>query len=507
MRAVDRTRVFSRCPFAKWVDPMCCQARTMEIEDMNHRRITFSLALTLIVGTSISLHSTNASADSFIETRPAQIDPDPSQQHAMNMAFNISDAFEYAAEKIEPSVVHITVKNSRDPRAPEGLGSGVIVDTRGYILTNNHVVETGPYITVRLADGRELGATLVGTFEETDLAVIKIQADDIVAAEFADSESIRVGQWVLAVGSPFGFDQTVTAGIVSAKGRGSASMQGDGAPIRLQEFIQTDAAINPGNSGGPLVDLHGKIVGINTAIISRTGSNNGLGFSIPADIAQSVMQQLIETGRVQRGWLGIEMVSLSPVEAHRLGIDGGVVVKRALDDGPALTAGLQSGDIIVELGGRSTENVVRLSNAIMLTKPNEPVEINYIRDGTRLETSAVVTNRDEQILVAQLAKEQGIDLKELGTKIVPRLFTADQNRRRAKPIIGFLLLDIDEGSPAAIRGMEKNDFIYQIDERVFDNAQEVEQYIQSLKDGETIHVRFFRGREPMQVNLVPRTNP
>ena len=477
-----------------------------EINDMNHRRITCTLALTLVVGSTIALHSTSATADSFIETRPVQIDPDPSQQHAMDMAFNISDAFEYAAEKIEPSVVHITVKNSRNPRAGEGLGSGVIVDTRGYILTNNHVIEAGSYITVRLADGRELGATLVGTFEETDLAVLKIQADDIVAAEFADSESIRVGQWVLAVGSPFGFDQTVTAGIVSAKGRGSANMQGDGAPIRLQEFIQTDAAINPGNSGGPLVDLHGKIVGINTAIISRTGSNNGLGFSIPADIAQSVMEQLIETGRVQRGWLGIDMSPLSPVEAHRLGIEGGVVIKRALDDGPAQHAGLESGDIIVELGGRTTENVTRLSNAIMLTKPNEPVKVGFLRDGKRMETSATVTDRDEQIFIAQ----GGVYLDKIGAKLAPGTLNRPvQLRRRAavEKIPGFIITQVDQGSQAQVRGLEQNDFIYQVDGRIYDSAQDIEDYFQSRPIGEKIHVRFFRDFQPMQVDLIPHASP
>ena len=441
-------------------------------------------------------------------------EPDSTQKQAMDMAFNISDAFEYAAEKIEPSVVHITVRNSarsnpRNPHAGEGLGSGVIVDPRGYILTNNHVVEAGRYITVRLADGRELGARLVGTFAETDIAVLKIEADDIVAASFTDSEAARVGQWVLAVGSPFGFEQTVTAGIISAKGRGSANLQlSQGRGQKLQEFIQTDAAINPGNSGGPLVDLHGDIIGINTAIISRTGSNNGLGFAIPADIAKAVMEQIIETGRVERGWLGINMLPLSPMLAHELDIEGGVVIKEIVGDGPAKQAGLIAGDIITAVGGRTTENIVRLSNAIMLTKPDEPVEIEFIRDAEPMKATATVSNRDEEIRIAQRSTtqrpaDQGVYIQTIGAKVLPRVLKRERSRRRTETLPGFLVAQIERNSPAELRGLEVGDFIFQIDGQIFDSAFEIEDYLRGLPDKEPIRIRFYRGTQPMYVDLIP----
>ena len=402
--------------------------------------------------TLISLSSTPAF--SFSE-------PDLSQKHAIDMAFNISEAFEYAAAKIEPSVVHITVSNSaRNSIEGQGLGSGVIVDPRGYILTNHHVIETGRYITVRLSDGRELSATLVGSFAETDIAVLKIEADDIVAATFTDSEAVRVGQWVLAIGSPFGFDQTVTAGIISAKGRGSTSPQfaavnGTQAP-RLQEFIQTDASINPGNSGGPLVDLHGNIIGINSAIITRTGQSSGLGFSIPSDIAEAVMQQIIETGRVERGWLGVDMRPLDAVRAHELDIDGGVLINNVIEDGPAQRADLQRGDIIVALGGRSTENIVRLSNAI-------------------------------------------------GAEITPRVLTRRRGRRQTEQLPGFLVGGINRNTPADLRGLKQNDFIFQINGRAFETTTEIEEYINELPEEESIRIRFYRGNQPMYVDIVPES--
>ena len=456
-----------------------------------HRLITF--AAILILTPSFTLAASNTQ-------------PDPTQRHAMDMALSISDAFEYAADKIEPSVVHITVRNTtrRDNRGGEGLGSGVIVDPRGYILTNNHVVEVGRFITVRLADGRELGARLVGTFEETDIAVLKIEADDIQAASFADSEAVRVGQWVLAVGSPFGFEQTVTAGIVSAKGRGSTSPQfssvnSQSSGVRLQEFIQTDAAINPGNSGGPLVDLYGNIVGINSAIITRTGENNGLGFAIPADIAKAVMEQIIETGRVERGYLGINMNPLPAVQAHDLGIPGGVLIQRVVEESPADQAGLKAGDIIVSLGGRTTESIVRLSNAIMLTKPNEPVEIEYLRNGKHRSTSAVVSDRDEEIYVSA----PGVHIEELGTKIAPSTLTKYRGRRPVGKLPGFVVVGVEPNSPAQRWGLHAEDFIYQIDGRSFKSAEAVENYIHEVSRYEPIRIQFYRENQPMYIDIKP----
>ncbi|MCA9276567.1 MAG: trypsin-like peptidase domain-containing protein [Phycisphaerales bacterium] len=430
-------------------------------------------------------------------------EPDASQRHAMSTAFNISEAFSYAAEQIEPSVVHITTRTAtRRGEVNGGLGSGVIVDARGYILTNNHVVENGNSISVRLYDGRELPAELIGTFAESDVAVVKVEADDLKPARFGDSEALKVGQWVLAVGSPFGFDQTVTAGIVSAKGRGSFGPGNEnlGSTGRLQEFIQTDAAINPGNSGGPLVDLYGNIVGINTAIISRTGSNNGLGFAIPADIAQSVMEQIIETGDVQRGWLGIAMDPLDPVVAHQLNIAGGVVIGQVLPDGPAQKAGLVSGDIITAIGGRTTENLVRLSNAIMLIKPNEPAEVRYIRNGDERTTSAIVIDRDREIV----RNRGGEYLDKIGIGIIPAVWQRRLSRTRTSEVSGFQIVDITAGSPASEIGFVPGDFIFEVDGKQITQIDQLSSYFEAAERGQSIRIEFIRDNQPMYANITPK---
>ncbi|MFG0247213.1 MAG: trypsin-like peptidase domain-containing protein [Phycisphaerales bacterium JB052] len=466
---------------------------------MKRSKLAIASFTTLLVATAGTLGfntlSTDAAADRIVA------EPDANQRHAMSMAFNISDAFSYAAEQIEPSVVHITTKNiTRRGEVAGGLGSGVIIDASGYIVTNNHVVQNGNSIVVRLFDGRELEADLIGTFPETDIAVLKVEADDLKPARFADSEAMKVGQWVLAVGSPFGYDQTVTAGIVSAKGRGGLGPGTENIGSRgLQEFIQTDAAINPGNSGGPLVDLNGNIVGINTAIISRTGSNNGLGFAIPADIAQSVAEQIIETGDVQRGWLGIQMAALDPVAAHDMGIPGGVVVGRVLPDGPAEKAKLRENDIITKIGGRSTENLVRLSNAIMLIKPNEPAKITYIRNGDERTTSAILSDRDR----AQVHNDGGDYIEELGIGIVPKTLMERIGRRPVREIKGYEIVDIEAGSIAAEIGFTAGDFIVEVDGQHIPSVEQLDQYFTNAKIGEPIKVALIRNNEPIIVTLTP----
>lgn len=454
--------------------------------------------LALIAGSAL-VYATQIEVDPVAAETTTE--PDESQRHAMSMAFNISEAFSYAAEQIEPSVVHITTRTAtRRGVIGGGLGSGVIVDPRGYIITNSHVIEQGNSIEVRLYDGRELPAAVVGTFAESDIGVLKIEADDLKAARFADSEALKVGQWVLAAGSPFGFDQSVTAGIVSAKGRGSFGPDNQNGGVgRLQEFIQTDAAINPGNSGGPLVDLNGHIVGINTAIISRTGGNNGLGFAIPADIAQSVMEQLIETGDVQRGWLGIQMAPLDPVVAHEMGIPGGVVVGRVLPDGPAEEAGLESGDIITAIGGRTTENLVRLSNAIMLIKPNEPAEVTYIRDGDERTTSAIVTDRDREFV----RSNGGVFIDRLGIGVLPVPISRRIGSRRVEVIDAYEIANVEGNSPAARKGLEPGDIIIQIDGVEFESADMLRRYLARAPESAKFRVQLVRDQRPITIDIGP----
>tara|TARA_A100000171_G_scaffold40489_1_gene40825 strand:+ start:597 stop:2009 length:1413 start_codon:yes stop_codon:yes gene_type:complete len=469
---------------------------------MMHSNKTILIPAIALIAGSAAIYSSQTLANAGdLETTSVLVEPDAEQRHAMSMAFNISEAFSYAAEQIEPSVVHITTRtNTRRGTVNGGLGSGVIVDESGHIVTNNHVIENGNSIMVRLYDGRELNAELIGTFAETDIAVLKVEADDLKPARFADSEALKVGQWVLAVGSPFGYDQTVTAGIVSAKGRSGFGPDAENIGSRgLQEFIQTDAAINPGNSGGPLVDLNGNIVGINTAIISRSGASNGLGFAIPSDIAQSVAEQIIETGDVERGWLGIEMAALDPAVAHEMGIDGGVVIGRILEDGPAEKAELRPRDIITKIGGRTTENLVRLSNAIMLIKPNEPAEITYIRNGDLRTTSAILSDRDRE----QIQNAGGAFIDELGIGVIPHPLAERISPTRRRTIDAYQIVNIEAGSVGDEMGLEPGDFIVEIDGQSIPNAERLENYFRNALRGMPIRLSIVRDGEALTATVTP----
>lgn len=419
--------------------------------------------------------------------------PTESQKHAMNMAMDMSLAFEHASETIESSVVHIVTEsdNRRGFRQQTSVGSGVIADDRGYILTNAHVVDAGEFLKVRLRDGRELPGELIGTFSETDIAVIKIDAEGLVPAEFGDSEALRVGEWVLAVGSPFGFQQSVTAGIISAKGRGSVNTSmgnQENMPQRFQEFIQTDAAINPGNSGGPLVDLDGRVIGINTAILSRSGGNNGLGFAIPIDIAQAVMTRIIENGRVDRGWLGVQMGGLEPTRAYQMGIEGGVVLDRVVTGGPADLAGLQDEDIVVAIGGRTTDNLIRMGNAIMLARPGVPVEIEYYRDGSKRVARATLQDRDEQFAIAQ----GGAFIEDLGILVVPDEVEDYRGRRVVNRILGYRVQQVNDNSFADQQGIERGDFLYEANGRSFESAEQLGDFLSNADYERGVRLKLIR---------------
>ena len=274
-------------------------------------------------------------------------------------------------------------------RAENSLGSGVILDDRGYILTNNHVVAGADAIEVALPDGRSAKASVVGTDPETDLAVIHISIDRPPAIASGNSDELRVGDVVLAIGNPFGIGQTVTQGIVSATGRNRVGLN------VFENFIQTDAAINPGNSGGALIDASGRLVGINTAIVSETGGSQGIGFAIPVNMARAVMDQIIESGSVVRGWLGIETYDLSPTLARALGVrgQGGALVKAVLIDGPADQAGIEPDDVITAIDNKAVTSARQGLNLITRLRPGTSVGIDLIRGGKALRVSATVSER------------------------------------------------------------------------------------------------------------------
>jgi Do/DeqQ family serine protease len=270
-----------------------------------------------------------------------------------------------------------------------GLGSGVIVSADGYLLTNNHVVEGASDIEVQLADGRQAAARLVGTDPESDIAVLKINLDKLPVIALGEVQQLQVGDVVLAIGNPFNVGQTVTSGIVSALGRNQLGIN------TFENFIQTDAAINPGNSGGALVDVSGNLVGINTAIYSRSGGSLGIGFAIPADLARQVMEGLIKEGRVTRGWIGVEPRDLTPefVENFHLPIKQGVLITGVLQDGPASRAGMRPGDVVVKIGDKPVTNTYQLLNAVAALKPKTEASVAVQRGDKPLELKVKVAQR------------------------------------------------------------------------------------------------------------------
>jgi Do/DeqQ family serine protease len=279
-----------------------------------------------------------------------------------------------------------------EPQRAASLGSGVIVSSKGYILTNHHVVEAADEIEVALVDGKKLKARAVGSDPETDIAVLQVEGGPVTAITFGDADALRVGDVVLAIGNPFGVGQTVTMGIVSALGRSQLGIN------TFENFIQTDAAINPGNSGGALIDTAGNLVGINTAIYSRSGGSLGIGFAIPASSAKQVMEQIIATGSVTRGWIGVEAQEITPeiAESFRLSSTNGVLIAGVLRGGPAEKAGLRPGDILVAIEGRSVKDPNSMLNLVAALVPGKPASIRLKRDNKDVEVQVAVGKRPTQ---------------------------------------------------------------------------------------------------------------
>jgi serine protease DegQ len=319
--------------------------------------------------------------------------------------------FRAAAQQAAPAVVSIVASklNPRRPQAEDpwfrfffgdrnpqdqpqrGLGSGVIVSPEGYLITNNHVIEGADDIEVMLADGRQAQAKLVGTDPESDVAVLKIALDKLPAIRFGNLEDLQVGDAVLAIGNPFGVGQTVTAGIVSALGRNQLGIN------TFENFIQTDAAINPGNSGGALVDAAGNLVGINTAIFSKSGGSLGIGFAIPVSTARGVMESLIRDGSVTRGWIGVEPRDLSAdmAESLRLPVKSGVLITGVLQNGPAGNGGMKPGDVVVKIGEQNIANTAQLLNAVAALKPGSAATVAVQRGDRAVELKLQVAQRPQ----------------------------------------------------------------------------------------------------------------
>lgn len=356
-------------------------------------------------------------------------------------------------------------------RTTQSLGSGVIVDAKkGYILTNNHVIDKADEIRVTLRDGRSLQAKLVGTDPETDVAVIQIDANKLTALSFANSDRIRVGDFAIAIGNPFGLGQTVTSGIISALGRSGLGIEG------YEDFIQTDASINPGNSGGALVNLNGELIGINTAIFSQSGGNIGIGFAIPINMAQEIMEQLIKHGEVRRGVLGIQAQDLTPELAQAFDIDKshhkGAVITSISKDSAAQKAGLKVGDIIIEANGRSINSSANVRNIVGLLRVGEKVQFKVLRNGQPLTMTAVVAEQKQQWV------DGGTFSKRLAGAAISNI---ESGHPYYGHIEGLVILAVAPGSPAAGVGLRKGDVITSVNKQAVKQLDDMKSAIKRSK--------------------------
>ena len=448
----------------------------------------------------------------------------------------LEDAFIEVAEAISPSVVQIRSEqvieqspndnpfegtpledffNTPDqgPQFRSGLGSGAIIRSDGYIVTNFHVIARADELEVRMADGRFFDATVIGTDPQSDLAIIKIEAENLPAISFGTMDEVRIGQWVLAFGSPLSEDlnNTVTAGIVSALGRTSNSL----ASLNLfAAFIQTDAAINPGNSGGPLVDLRGQLIGINSAIYSRSGGSQGIGFSIPVNVVENVATQLIESGSVQRGFLGVSFANVPSTLAEALNVPRGAAqVSEVLPGSAAEAAGLQEGDIITKVGGRELRDSNQLRTTIANLAPGDNIDLDVVRDGEPLTITVTLGARDDQIAQTNQPEsddsDDGNSMEDLGLNLSDP--TPTSLRRlgldSVDPVEGVLITSVDANSPAARDAeLQRADIITEIDRQQIDNLEEFEQIYRSIKKGDTFLIRVLRvqpGSDPNNPTLRP----
>jgi len=357
-------------------------------------------------------------------------------------------------------------------RQRRGIGSGVIVDaSKGLIITNHHVVEDADEITITLEDKRELKAELVGSDPKTDIAVIKVPARGLRALKFAKASNVKVGDYVIAVGNPFGLSHSVTSGIVSALGRDRGS--GD----NYQDFIQTDASINPGNSGGALVNSKGELIGINAAIVTRTGGNNGIGFAVPVRIVQGVMRQLVSYGEVRRGRIGVLIGDITP--AHKEGLNlptlDGALVSDVVDDSPADKAGLKQGDVIVAFNGEDILDASDIRNSVGLVEPGERADITYLRDGKRRSTRIEVEEFEEDREVLDESAEEDIPALESFSGASITDIPDDLELRGGAT--GVMVASVERGSKASRAGLRKGDVIREVNRREVSDLDDFEEAI------------------------------
>jgi serine protease Do len=377
---------------------------------------------------------------------------------------------------------------------PRSLGSGFIISKDGYILTNNHVVDGAKEIVVRFSDRRELVATLVGQDSRADLAVLKVEADEpLPTVEIGRSETLKVGSWVLAIGSPFGFDYSVTAGIVSAKGRSLPTAQNE----NYVPYIQTDVAINPGNSGGPLFNLEGKVVGINAQIYSNSGGFMGVSFAIPIDVAMEVADQLRSEGRVSRGWLGVMIQEVNRDLAESFGLERphGALISKVFNDTPAATGGLREGDIITTFNGRSIERSSELPQLVGRVRAGAVAKLQLMRDGDKMELELKVGELADLAQDGQSAK-QPTNNGRLGLVVAPLV---DDDLVRLDLEGGVRVVEVDEQAQES--GIRRGDIITRLNHRPILDEGDFDEISGSLEAGRTVPILVLRNQNPVFLAL------
>ncbi len=409
-------------------------------------------------------------------------------------------------ERVTPAVVNIATRGSvtvtgpslfddpffrrffdvprrRRERETHSLGSGVIVDAqRGYLLTNHHVVEGARTITVTLVDGRELAGELVGADPQSDVAVVRVPAEGLTALPLGDSARLRVGDFVVAIGNPFGLGQTVTSGIVSALGRSGLGIED------YEDFIQTDASINPGNSGGALVNLRGELIGINTAILGPSGGNIGIGFAIPSNMARQIMEQLVAHGEVRRGGLGVRVQELSPALARAFGLEvgAGVVIARVESGSAADRAGLQPGDVVRALNGRAIRDAGALRNALGLLRVGQSITLDIVREG-----------RERRV---QVTVEEAPVRSSDGGRLSPHLAGAtlsEETTRRGRTVVA--IAEVERGSAAWSAGLREGDLILSANRREVRSLEDLRQAVGLTREALLLNIQ--RGRSALFVLL------
>ena len=461
------------------------------------------------IGFVASLGSTPAPPDRGVQAQTRQL------------MDQFSTAFESAAERVNPSVVPIFAEQTQELNTPfasqndpfrqffgddfferffgtprgemkqkvRSLGSGVIMSADGYILTNNHVVDGADKLWVTLENKKRYSATVVGRDPQTDVAVIKIDAHDLTVAATGNSDSLRVGQWVIAVGNPFQLMHTVTAGIISARGRSSMNL------ADYEDFIQTDASINPGNSGGALADLEGRVIGINTAILNPNGAggNVGIGFAIPINMAKDIMDKLVADGKVTRGFLGLLPQDINPDLQKALNLPGssGALVGDVTPDGPAAKAGVERGDVIVKFNGQEVASSTELRKMVAEASPGSTARLTVLRNGTERtlkvdlgERPDVAQAGDERSSPSESTSHAGMKVQELRSDLAQRLGYEGQQ--------GVLVVEVTPGGPADEAGIRNGDLIERADQKSVTSVKDFQQVLKNHKAGDTIALLLRR---------------